>query len=77
MKKTATIIVLLLVFVTGTAYADVQLGRQLLFQNGEPSLSGIVVAKEQFEAAVQANPVTLPTFRSLLCLECRNLGVFK
>ena len=49
-------ILLVLAFLVGTADADVQLGRPLLFNNGEPTTSGIVSARNEFAAAVQANP---------------------
>jgi len=45
-----------LLWFTGYAHADVQKGRLLLFNNGNPTSIGIVSAKAEFEASVRANP---------------------
>ena len=42
--------------VSGTAAADVSAGRSLLFNGGEPTMTGLLQANALFEAAVQAVP---------------------
>lgn len=47
---------LALVITAGNSHADVQTGRQLLFNNGGPTSLGALAAKAEFEASVNANP---------------------
>lgn len=58
MKKLCAIMFLVLftLFLSAYAHGDAIQGRNLLFNNGNPTYSGILAANQEFKAAIQSDP---------------------